>query len=229
MSTVENEVWVTRATAWELAAFSFRYPTGELAQAIVSGEWAAAAREVLDALGIQAPGELEENLSGLAAACRDIAPEALLHRLRVEATRLFVGPSTPACSPYEGVWRAKAEGVEPLLFVNPHSMAVERFVRARGFKGSEGGNEPFDHIVAECELLEVLAFQAANASSDSSLLRGNADLSGEAPETAYDEFICNHGSQWMPGFARELRARAQHSFYCAAAEYLVVLLGAHGL
>ena len=42
-----NDVdWGVRAAAWELAALSFRYPGAELAGAVASGEWAAAAREI---------------------------------------------------------------------------------------------------------------------------------------------------------------------------------------
>ena len=51
--------------------------------------------------------------------------EVLFHRLRTEATRLFVGAPNPVASPYEGVWRAEDDGVQPLLFVNPHSMDVD--------------------------------------------------------------------------------------------------------
>ena len=51
----ENEMWPVRATAWELAAFSFRHPTHELARAITSGEWFDAACEIGDALGVILP------------------------------------------------------------------------------------------------------------------------------------------------------------------------------
>ena len=71
-----------------------------------------------------------------------------------------------ACSPYEGVWRAKAEGVQPLLFVNPHSMAVERFCKACGLGRPEGTNEPLDAVWTELELLEYLALRAAADAMD---------------------------------------------------------------
>lgn len=47
--------WATRATAWELAALSFRYPGPELEGAVASGEWAEAAREIAGALGLALP------------------------------------------------------------------------------------------------------------------------------------------------------------------------------
>ncbi|WP_278854569.1 molecular chaperone TorD family protein, partial [Gordonibacter pamelaeae] len=105
--------WQARAAAWELAALSFRYPGAELAGAVASGEWAAAAREIAAALGLALPEGLGEGLSG-----RSGPGDASAEGLRPEATRLFVGAPEPACSPYEGVWRAADDGVRALLFVN---------------------------------------------------------------------------------------------------------------
>ena len=128
-----NDVdWGVRAAAWELAAFSFRCPGAELEGAVASGEWAAAAREIAGALGLALPEGLGEGLSGRSG------PGDVLHALRPEATRLFVGAPEPAVSPYEGVWRAADDGVQALLFVNPHSMEVERFMRSCGPGPSRG-------------------------------------------------------------------------------------------
>ncbi len=157
--TVSANIWQARAAMCELLALSFRYPEDKvLAEAIASGEWGEAADEIAGALGIDwtaaaAPGAAE------AAALP--GPDDIQKELRPEATRLFVGAPEAACSPYEGVWRAKAEGVQPLLFVNPHSMAVERFCKACGLGRPEGTNEPLDAVWTELELLEYLALRAA--------------------------------------------------------------------
>ena len=144
---MNEAVWRVRAAAWELAALSFRYPGEELEGAVASGEWAEAAREIASALGLALP-------EGFGAG----APAG---GLRPEATRLLVGAPEPACSPYEGVWAAKADGVQPFLFVSPRSMEVERFMKACGLGRPEGANEPLDHVAAECELLSWLASPAA--------------------------------------------------------------------
>ena len=162
--TVSANIWQARAAMCELLALSFRYPEDKvLAEAIASGEWGEAADEIAGALGIDwtaaaAPGAAE------AAALPD--PDDIQKELRPEATRLFVGAPEAACSPYEGVWRAKAEGVQPLLFVNPHSMAVERFCKACGLGRPEGTNEPLDAVWTELELLEYLALRAAADAMD---------------------------------------------------------------
>ena len=162
--TVSADLWQARAAMCELLALSFRYPEDKvLAEAIASGEWGEAADEIAGALGIDwtaaaAPGAAE------AAALAD--PDDIQKELRPEATRLFVGAPEAACSPYEGVWRAKAEGVQPLLFVNPHSMAVERFCKSCGLGRPEGTNEPLDAVWTELELLEYLALRAAADATD---------------------------------------------------------------
>ena len=210
--------WQARAAAWELAALSFRYPGAELAGAVASGEWAAAAREIAAALGLALPEGLGEGLSG-----RSGPGDASAEGLRPEATRLFVGAPEPACSPYEGVWRAADDGVRALLFVNPHSMGVERFMRSCGLGRPEGTNEPLDHVATECELLEHLALRAAGAEPPEGAPAG-ADLPGGSPEAAYDAFLEGHARAWMPRFAERVAAESRVPFYRDAAAFLGALV-----
>ena len=165
---MNNADWQARAATWELLALSFRYPGPELAGAVASGEWAEAAEELAAALGLEALGGFDGGQPGYSGS-------DLLRALRPEATRLFVGAPEPACSPYEGVWHAADDGVQALLFVNPHAMEVERFMRGCGLGRPEGANEPLDHVATECELLEHLALRAVgvfvNKEIDISLCR----------------------------------------------------------
>ena len=202
--------WAARATAWELAALSFRYPGPELEGAVASGEWAEAAREIVGALGLALP-------EGFGAG-------ASAEGLRPEATRLFVGAPEPAVSPYEGVWRAADDGVQALLFVNPHSMEVERFMRACGLGRPEGTNEPLDHVATECELMEHLALRAAGAEPPEGAPAG-ADLPGGSPEAAYGAFLEGHARTWMPRFAERVAAESRVPFYRDAAAFLGALVG----
>ena len=201
--------WATRATAWELAALSFRYPGPELEGAVASGEWAEAAREIVGALGLALP-------EGFGAG-------ASAEGLRPEATRLFVGAPEPAVSPYEGVWRAADDGVRALLFVNPHSMEVERFMRGCGLGRPEGTNEPLDHVATECELMEHLALRAAGAEPPGGAPAG-ADLPGGSPEAAYGAFLEGHARAWMPRFADAVAAESRVPFYRDAAAFLGALV-----
>lgn len=205
------------AAAWELVAFSFRYPTEELAEAVASGEWVDAAREVAEALELELPDGFGAN---------GAAFEQNLKALRVEATRLFVGSPQPLVSPYEGVWRAQEEGVQALLFVNPHSMAVERFMKSCGLTRPEGTNEPLDHLATECELLEHLALRSLGLAMDEeSPLPADADLPGGSPQAAYEAFLVEHVGTWAPGFAAAVSTETRLPFYRDATELLKALIG----
>lgn len=210
-----NRDWQVVAAAWELAAFSFRYPDAELVEAVASGEWAEAAREIAGALGLALPEGFGEGRPGPYGS-------DLLHALRPEATRLFVGAPEPACSPYEGVWRAADDGVQALLFVNPHSMEVERFMRGCGLGRPEGTNEPLDHAATECELLEHLALRAAGMPPAEGAPDDDA-LPGGSPAAAYEAFLAEHARIWMPRFAGAVAAESRVPFYRDAAAFLGVL------
>lgn len=215
---MNDTMHAARAAAWELAAFSFRYPTRELAQAIESGEWSEAARELAEALELELPNDFGDSLVG---ACGD-----RLTALRVEATRLFVGAPQPAVSPYEGVWRASEEGVRALLFVNPHSMEVERFMRACGLARPQKTNEPIDHVATECELLQHIAMRALNpAMIEDSGLPSEEVMPGGSSREAYAMFLAEHASQWMPGFSRKVAEETREPFYRDAALFLGALVG----
>lgn len=213
---MNNAGWQARAATWELLALSFRYPGPELAGAVASGEWAEAAEELAAALGLEALGGFEGGQPGYSGS-------DLLRALRPEATRLFVGAPEPACSPYEGVWRAADDGVQALLFVNPHSMEVERFMRACGLGRPEGTNEPLDHVATECELMEHLALRAAGAEPPEGAPAG-ADLPGGSPEAAYGAFLEGHARAWMPRFAERVAAESRVPFYRDAAAFLGALV-----
>lgn len=250
--SISADMWQARAAMCELLALSFRYPEDKvLAEAIASGEWGEAADEIAGALGVAwssaaAPGAAE------AAALADAAD--IQKELRPEATRLFVGAPQAACSPYEGVWRATAEGVQPLLFVNPHSMAVERFCKACGLGRPEGTNEPLDAVWTELELLEYLALRAAADAAEAEGIAGDAsavedvvededtleefedpgepgdvvasaDLPGGSPEAAWDEFVADHACQWMPQFAAAVQEESRVPFYRQAASLLAAFIG----
>lgn len=217
-NTTNKESWQVRATAWELLALSFRYPDVVLAQAVASGEWTEAAREVADALDLELP---EDFGAGVAAG----DPDTLLHTLRAEATRLFVGAPDPVVSPYEGVHRAADDGVQALLFVNPHSMDVERFMKSCGLGRPEGTNEPLDHVATECELLQYLATLAAGAEPPAHITLDA--LPGGSAEEAYATFLEEHAQIWLPRFAETVAAETREPFYRNAASFMIALLSSH--
>lgn len=231
----ESEKWQIKATAWEFLALSLRYPDAVLAEIVASGEWLDAAREIIRAQGLDVPDGFGEGLADCDAHAHELSdPQTLLHALRTEATRLFAGAPEPVVSPYEGVHRAQADGVQALLFVNPHSMEVERFARACGLGRPEGTNEPLDHVATECELLEHLALRVAGATTeDIAAVTPSEDASpghipdaalpGGSAQAAYETFLQKHARVWMPGFAEAMNVETREPLYRAAAAMLKTL------
>ncbi len=215
-----KESWMVRAAAWELVSFTFRYPKDELVKSISSGEWFETAKEITTALEIDLPE------SFAASACADFKEDSvkLLHMLRAEATRLFVGAPEPICSPYEGVWRATDEGVQALLFVNPHSMAVERFCSSCGLGRPKGTNEPLDHIATEAELLQYLASLQAGIITPVTTTPRLSDLPGGSAQAAYGIFLDEHARKWIARFAAKTVEASRLPFYRAAGIYLAAIL-----
>ncbi|MEY8562687.1 molecular chaperone TorD family protein [Eggerthellaceae bacterium 3-80] len=195
---MDANAWQVRAALCELLALSFRYPDSVLAEVVVSGEWMDAANELALAAGVNwaiDPHELSEMGD----------EEEALHKLRAEATRLFIGAPEPAISPYEGIWRTSDEGGEALLFINPHSMEVERFCKSCGLGRPAGTNEPLDNVATELELLECLAARVALGED------------AETAAAAYAEFMAAHVMQWMPRFAEKVQEETTLAFYQQAA------------
>ena len=234
--TVTADTWQARAALCELLALSFRYPDDVLVGAIASGEWGEAAEEIAGALGLAWPAD---GAPGAAEAAAVDDPDELKHALRAEATRLFVGAPEPLCSPYEGVWRAADDGVQALLFVNPHSMDVERFCKACGLGRPEDTNEPLDHVATEFELLEYLALRAAvDAAAEAGDpvedadegepgdVVASADLPGGSPAAAYDQFMDEHVRTWTPRFADKAAEDARLGFYPQAGSLLKAFVAA---
>lgn len=215
--TTNKNWWQVLATLYELLAFSFAYPTKDLAEVLASGEWEEAAQELVTILNL-APAE-ETPFSEL-SEYKGLGAEQALHRLRVEHTRLFIGAPTSLISPYEGVWRAADEGVDALLFVNPHSTEVERTMNSLGVGRPEGTNEPLDHISTEFELLQYLAMIEAGLTEPTSGV--------EAPEegwsSAHDTFLKEHVLAWVPRFADKVIVETKEPFFKTASALLKATL-----
>lgn len=212
-TAIDQDTWHLRAAACELLALSLRYPTAELIDIVAHQDWVGAAKEIADALGMQLPSDWADDLD---------TPE--LHEYRAEATHLMVGAPTPACSPYEGVWRAEDDGVQPLLFVNPHSMDVERFMKKCGLGQPKGTNEPLDHVATELEFLQYLAGIAAGIILPFEEGPAVGDFPGGGAAQAYAAFMVDHVMTWMPRFAEKLTAEARIPYYRAVGQLLSAFL-----
>lgn len=111
---------------------------------------------------------------GAGALAQGGSAAALPQRITAEPPCPATGCASGSCHGFDDV--PEPGGVQPILFVNPHSMDVERFCRSCGLGRPEGTNEPLDHAATELELLCHLASRAAGAVDPAACAAPEANL-----------------------------------------------------
>ena len=206
------------AELFELCSMGLRLPDAVLAAALSSGEFAAALDESLAALDLGPLGGGAEGGARARLACYEGAdPAGLLHRVRAEYTRLFVGAPRPEVSPFAGVYQAERAGVTPVLYVSREAMEVERFMSRCGMGRPEGTNEPLDHIAAELEFLEYLSLDAS----------GSLPREGRTPvpEGSLERFFSERFAPFAREFAPRVVQATQEPLYVVLSEALLLMVG----
>lgn len=195
-----QEAWRERAIAAEWTARALSYPTEEFVDLLVSGDFCAAGKS-LAALSSTGPEAL--------ALYEDGDVSAVLRRLRIDYTALFLTAPQALVSPNAGVWHAKDSGANPMLFNGDETNAVESDYRSFGLVSIS--TEPPDHIATCMEFVEYLCACAGGLADDASG-HSAAELGREA-----HAFASEHLVGWLPRFAAEVNAHAAEPLYRIAA------------
>lgn len=112
--------------------------------------------------------------------------------LRVEYTRLFLGPGASQCPPYESVYRdGEDDDFGPVR--GPSTHAVHRWYNEYGVRPDPDHSELPDHIATEMEFAAYLA-----ATEDRAKLQ---------------QFLDEHPRQWLGDFADCVRECDPDQFY----------------
>ncbi|MFC7046945.1 molecular chaperone [Halobacteriaceae archaeon GCM10025711] len=125
------------------------------------------------------------------------AADASLADLRVEHSRLFVGPGDHPCPPYESVYRDRDPGQEFGQVLGAATDAVERWYREYGLAPDETWTDLPDHVAVE---LEFAGYLAATGEDD-----------------ALERFVDEHPGAWLPEFLDRVEAATTEPFYRALA------------
>lgn len=201
---------LSRASLYELLAMAFRYPDEALAGAVASGEFADACAEVCAANGIEEDSSLE-----IAGALRQyVGKESceILHDLRREHTRLFIGKGKTLVTPYAGVWKSIKEGKQPLYMVGEESMDIERFMRRCGMGQPEGTNEPLDHISSLLEFLYYLCAVRVRAVAPPEY--------ADVHDDDYEVFFSKHFDAFRHAFSEAVVRQSREPFFTVSAQLL---------
>lgn len=211
----ESQDFILRAVLYELLAKSLSCPTVELAEAVSSGGYCTAARELCNALQIEEISTWKALIGQIDKAWADANTNDVLHGLRAEYTRLFIGTIHPIISPYGSYWKAISEGKEPVLFLSQETQDVEAAMHACGVGNKPGLKEPLDHIACELEFLQYAALVLAGAEPPR---KGTV-----VQEREIEAFTDRHVRNWIPDFAAAIERESDNAFYRLAA-YLLRLV-----
>jgi TorA maturation chaperone TorD len=155
--------------------------------------------------------------AGLAAGARRLGEafaEEDLQELRVDYTRLFLGPVEAPARPYGSVWLDARQGL-----MQESTLAVLDLYAEGGFEIDESFRDLPDHIAAELEFLYLLLFRQAEA------LRA-VDAQAQARFAGLQTLLLDrHLGCWGLPFSAAAAAAAQTAFYRELAGLTAAFLG----
>ena len=128
--------------------------------------------------------------------------EQVFEELRLDYTRLFIGPGKVLVPPWESVYFNE----ERLVF-QEQTLQVRGWYRRFGLQVEKLYNEPDDHIGLELAFLAHLSGLGVQALEEGDPERFNALLSAQR------DFLSQHVLRWAPQFCEQAAAQARTDFY----------------
>lgn len=201
------------SAVFKLFAVAFRPPaSGPWVESIASGSLARDMESCWRALELD-----EKPLAAFANALASYEgrePEAILHELRIEATRLFIGDG-PLVENTEGTWLQAHAGVKkPIRMINSHTVAVTEFMKSCGVVRQPKYNDCIDYVENECDFAGYVASEPAAL----------AEIGSDAA-AKLDEFIASHMQLWIPGFCDEVMAQSDCPYYQGICTLMKAFIG----
>ena len=135
--------------------------------------------------------------SHLEANCPDIND---LQRLKLDYTRLFIGPFGSIAPPYESVYIENRK-----IIMSDSTMEVKNLYVENGLNVDI--KEAPDHIAIELEFMYYLIFKELEALNESDPSAASAYMAKQ------EDFLKNHLSRWITEFSVIVGRNAQTHFY----------------
>jgi TorA maturation chaperone TorD len=122
-----------------------------------------------------------------------------LESLKIDYTRLFIGPFKLLAPPYGSV------------YLEDNRIMAESTIDVRNWYEKEGLNvvinDPPDHIAMELEFMYYLAVKQIQATKE----ENSQDI--QLYQQKQKLFLCSHLARWLPGFTENVQKHAQTEFY----------------
>ncbi|WP_019240572.1 MULTISPECIES: TorD/DmsD family molecular chaperone [Bacillus] len=151
----ENQINLAFSTSdfYQLLSTSLQLPSANFAEALLDDRYKDDILSIFCEFSISREkiSEVEKAFVQLKNSVKDV--HHLLKEMRIEHTRLFYHPKSPALNIYETTFlKSEKEGSEkPMLFVSQEASHVEKSYKEAGLIVKM--KEPADHIVTEMEFM----------------------------------------------------------------------------
>jgi TorA maturation chaperone TorD len=204
---------LARAVLYRLLALGFHEPAQPLLDLLTSPEehsaLQAAAAHLDEAAGSRSLGPA---ISGL---LRKLPPEGWdLRSLRVEYTRLLIGPGPGYCAPYQSVYDRQRPKEDWGTVQGPSALAMEDALAAEGLIMDLGRQDLADHAAVELEFMLYLLRRALEP--------------GDAPDpncvARSERFLLEHLAPWLPHYGQQIVEKAEHPLYKYLGRLLTALI-----
>jgi len=119
--------------------------------------------------------------------------------LKIDYTRLFVGPFKLLAPPYGSVY------LEDNRIMAESTMDVAKWYEKEALNVLISG--PPDHIAIELEFMYYLAVKQIQAT------KGENSQDIQLYQNKQKVFLCSHLTKWLPEFTENVQKRAQTEFY----------------
>ncbi|MHC4290587.1 MAG: TorD/DmsD family molecular chaperone [Planctomycetota bacterium] len=130
----------------------------------------------------------------------DYIPPAIdLESLKIDFTRLFVGPFKVLAPPYGSVY------LEDSRIMGESTIDVRNLYEKVGLDVVI--NDAPDHIAMELEFMYYLVVKQTQATNEGNL----RDI--QLYQQKQKKFLCSHLARWLPQFAKNVQENAQTTFY----------------
>ncbi|MFA5537144.1 MAG: molecular chaperone TorD family protein [Bacillota bacterium] len=197
-----QKIGVTKESArimlYQLLTLVFYEPTIDLLATLDKEENLT---QLIRASGVYLGSQSEKLMRDLLAVIPSVDKESFIN-LKAEYTRLFIGPMTPICPPYESVFDQSRPDEWKGTMAGPTSDAMAAFLRGEGLDLTLEYAELPDHVAIELEFMYYLLSRAYSGEENSAgyLEKANA-------------FLTEHLAKWLPEFGRLLSQKAREPFY----------------
>lgn len=169
--------------------------------------------EKLETLEFNMANVCEPAVGFIQSMRKEFEAGANLEPLKVDFSKLFVGPYTLLAAPYGSVYldsERKMMGDSTLDVKNRYREAG--LDTAKNFKGAP------DHITAELEFMHYLIFKEIEAFANSDIETAIGFIQKQK------FFLEDHLLAWVPVFAQNITKHAENSFYSNLAQATVLFL-----